>query len=313
MVKENFGGLLKADPAIDGIFEVKKYGGSLFNQAAAQASFLKNLRTQRFDLVVDLRLGDRGAFMAFATGAQLRVTVHHPEGVPFWRNSLFTHGVKPGPPVHLRGATDQSLGILRELGIDSDDIIPKLWVSAAVKKRVVDILGRKQVDPSTPWISLNPYSRWSYKEWDDHKWIEIIDWLWQDFAIPIVIIGSPEEKTRAETLVEHCQGRAFNFAGETTLEELAGLLRFSRLHVGVDSAGPHIAAATGVPTITIYGPSDWKDWAPIGNKHRVILPDMDCVPCRNKGCENRDWSRCLDELTVEQVKHVIRGAVEEQF
>jgi predicted lipopolysaccharide heptosyltransferase III len=309
LVKNSFGGLLEADPSIEQVFEVKRYRGSLFHQAVSQLSFLKDIRDQHFDLVVDLRLGDRGAFMAFATGASHRITMHHPAGVPFWRNYLFTHGVVPDHPVHTRGATDQSLRILRKLGIDSDDIIPRLWVSDSIKKRVREILINEKIDSVKHWITLNPFSRWQYKEWNDHKWIKIINWLWQTFSITAIITGSPAEKPRAEALIQQCEVRAFNFAGKTTLGELAGLLRLSRLHIGMDSAAPHIAAATGTPTITIYGPSSWEDWAPLGKNHYVILSDRDCVPCRKRGCDNNGWSRCLEELDTDQVKKVLREAI----
>lgn len=305
LVQGGFGGLLAADPSIDRVFEVKKFHGNIFQQAAGQLAFLKDLRAQRFDLVIDLRLGDRGAFMSFATGAPLRMSLYHPEGVPFWRYSLFTHGIAEAAPVHTRGAADQSLRLLRELGIDTDDIIPRLWIAPSIKKRVQDILINGKLDKIEKWITINPFSRWQYKEWNNHRWVEIINWLWRDFAITAIITGSPEEKPKAEALIQQCAVKAFNFAGLTTLEELAGLLSMSGLHIGVDSAAPHIAAATGTPTITIYGPSSWQDWAPVGDNHRVILPEMKCVPCRQKGCDNSGQSRCLEELSVDQVKKII--------
>ena len=311
LVKEGFGGLLEADPAIERVYEAKQYPGNLFKQTAGQLAFLKDIRRQHFDLVVDLRLGDRGAFMSFATGAPLRVTLHHYEGLPAWRRYVFTHGVVPGPAVHKRGAAEQSLRILRGLGIDTEDIIPRLWVSDDIKRRVREILVREKVDGMKRWITFNPFSRWSYKEWDTARWIEIINWLWQEFAIPVIVIGSPEEKSKAETFIRQCKGRALNFAGLTTLAELAGVLSLSRLHIGVDSAAPHIAAAVGVPTVTIYGPSSWKDWAPVGKDHRVILPEMDCVPCHRKGCDGSGHSRCLDALDTGQVKNVIREALDD--
>ena len=310
MVKEGFSGLLEADPSVKQIIEVKRYHGNIIKQAAGQLSFLKDLKSQHFDLVVDLRLGDRGAYMSFVTGAPYRVTMHHPESVPFWRKYLFTHGVVPGEPIHRRGATDQSLRILRMLGIDSDNIIPRLWIADSVKRRVREILAHEKVNGVTPWISFNPFSRWPYKEWDKHKWIEIINWIWQEFSAPIIIVGSMEERSKAEEIIQQVEaGTVFNFAGLTTLAELAGLLSLSRLHIGVDSAAPHIAAATGTPTITIYGPSSWEDWAPIGKDHRVILPNRNCVPCRQKGCDNSGISRCLKELETDKVKNVIRQAI----
>ena len=59
----------------------------------------------------------------------------------------------------------------------------------------------------------------------------------------------------------------------------------SSVHVGVDSAAPHIAAAVGTPTVTIYGPTDWRDWAPVGKQHRVVVPQMDCIPCHQDGMQ----------------------------
>ena len=96
-----------------------------------------------------------------------------------------------------------------------------------------------------------------------------------------------------------------NLVGKTSLSELSGVLSLSRLHVGVDSAAPHIAAAVGTPTITVYGPTSWRDWAPIGEDHRVIASDLDCVPCRRKGCNGSEKSRCLEELDIEIIKKAI--------
>ena len=97
-----------------------------------------------------------------------------------------------------------------------------------------------------------------------------------------------------DDLIRQCRARAVNLAGQTTLAELAAVLSQSRLHIGVDSAAPHIAAAVGVPTVTIYGPSSWFDWSPVGDSHRVVLPNMDCVPCHQKGCDGSGRSRCLE-------------------
>lgn len=312
LVRSGFGDLLEADPSVVRVFEIKKQSGGIFKQAAGQLAFLKDLHAANFDLAVDLRLGDRGAFLALATGAPIRVTMHHPTGVPWWRSWLFTHGAIPADLPPERGAAEQSLRILRTLGIDTPDKIPRLWVSNTAKKRVREILRQEKADSLQQWITLNPFSRWSYKEWSDQKWIEIIDWLWQLFKIPTIIVGSPEEKAKAELLISQCRGQAYNFAGKTNLSELAGLLALSRLHIGVDSAAPHIAAAMGVPTITIYGPSSWFDWAPVGQNHRVILPDKDCAPCHQKGCNGSGHSLCLEELSPEKVKKVVLESMNSQ-
>lgn len=158
-------------------------------------------------------------------------------------------------------------------------------------------------------MTLNPFSRWSYKEWAVEKWVQVLDWLWGDFGIATVIVGAPAERERADELARGCAGRIYNLAGKTTLSELAGILEQSRLHIGVDSAAPHIAAAVGTPTVTLYGPSDWRYWKPPGDKHRVAVSAMECVPCGRKGCDGSEVSRCLDSLEVDRVEAVIREAL----
>ena len=311
LVKEGFGSLLSADPLISQIFEVRHYRGSLLTRIAGQLSFLREIRSQNYDLVVDLRLGDRGAWMSFLSGADIRVTMHHPEGTPWWRKLLFTHAAIAANLPPERGAAEQTLKILRVLGIDTQDKIPRLKVNDDALTQVRKMLDRENI--STPvWVTVNPYSRWSYKEWTDAGWVEILNWLWLDFAIPALIIGSPEERPKAELLIRKCAGPVFNFAGKTDLAQLAALLSQSRLHIGVDSAAPHIAAATGVPTVTLYGPSSWFDWAPIGNHHRIVLPSRDCVPCRKKGCDETGKSLCLEELPASQVREAILEIIDTQ-
>ena len=305
LLRESFGSLLEADPNIHKIFEVKRYRGNLIKKMKEQIRFLRTLRQERFDLVFDLRSDDRGAYMALLSGARIRAALLY-RGLK-WRNCLFTHlADPPASKGRIHGAAGQSLQIVREFGIDTKDTIPKLWVSEKVKKRAEKLLDGNGVAAVSRWITLNPFSRWQYKEWGYEKWVQTIDWLLEEYGISTVIVGASEERDKSIDIVNKCKARIFNLTGRTNLDELAGVLSLSVLHLGVDSAAPHIAAAVGTPTITIYGPSDWRDWAPQGKKHSVVFPDCDCVPCYQKGCDNTGRSRCLEELTVDKVKVVIQ-------
>jgi lipopolysaccharide heptosyltransferase III len=305
LLRQPIGSLLEADPHIHKIFEVKRYGGDLIKKVKGQFKLLRALHRERFDLAFDFRLDDRGAFMAFLSGAPVRTAITFP-GV-WWRNRLFTHiVVPPVPKERVLGAAEQSLRLVREFGIDTEDTTPKLWVSEKVKRQAEKLLNGDNVTTFSRWVTLNPFSRWQYKEWEYEKWTHIVDWLWDEYGIPSVIVGAPEEREKAVNIADKCKGQIFNLAGKTTLDELAGILRLSGLHVGVDSAAPHIAAAVGTPTITIYGPTDWRDWAPRGKIHSVVTPDRDCVPCYQKGCDGSGISKCFEALTVDKVKRTIR-------
>jgi heptosyltransferase-3 len=155
-------------------------------------------------------------------------------------------------------------------------------------------------------VTVNPFSRWTYKEWPLERWRRIIGWLWRAYGILTVVVGSPDERIRAnEEILGALDIPAGNLAGKTSLGELAALLKHSFLHIGVDSGAPHIAAAVGTPTVTLYGPSDWREWSPAGVRHRVVTPAVDCAPCLRKGCDGGGVSRCLDELPAEHMETVL--------
>ncbi len=310
IVREGSGALLTADPSIHEVFEIPARSQNCVQRSLKQMALIRALRAARFDLVFDLRSDDRGAIMTFLTGAPRRASLYY-ERVSFWRNRLFTHLAIPNSPGERhRGAAEQSLRIVRAFGIPTPDEIPRLWVAEESSLQVDRLLEREGIASRGGWVTLNPFSRWSYKEWDLRKWSEVIDRLGEEFRIETVLVGSGAERGKAQLL---CRERTavHNLAGMTTLAQLAALLQRSRLHIGVDSAAPHIAAAAGTPTVTIYGPTDWHDWAPIGENHRVVVSPLSCVPCFRKGCDGQGKSRCLDELTVGEVMETIRATLRE--
>jgi predicted lipopolysaccharide heptosyltransferase III len=298
LVRNHNGDFLSDDDHIDKIFTVTTQ--SVFSGF----QLVRNLRRERFDLLFDLRSDDRGAFISFFSGAKIRAAKYY-SSLP-WRNRAFTHLIDP-PPAKERilGAAEQSLKIIRGFGIKESTSISRIFVAEELKNEMSKLLTEEKVETKNGWVSINPFSRWAYKEWDMDKWRQLAFFIWQRYKMPVIINGSAAEKKRADELAFESKSPIYNFAGKTNLREMAALLQMSRLHVGVDSAAPHIAAAVGTPTITIYGPSDWRDWAPTGDTNMVVLPDMDCSPCREKGCDGKGRSLCLDNMPVEKVQSAV--------
>jgi ADP-heptose:LPS heptosyltransferase len=297
LTRDPFGDLLLDDLHIKNVFQIKK-------KLLESISLINHLRKLRLDLVIDLRADDRGAITSFLTGAPIRAALFYPAMT--WRNRLFTHLVNAPLPKRERahGAAEQSLQIIRGLGITEESEIPRITVSANSEKKARQIISLQKIILNDRWISVNPFSRWSYKEWEVKKWRQLITLLWDKYGLPILIIGSQEERERAANLIQDIASPVYNLAGMTSLREMPALLKMSHLHIGVDSAAPHIAAAVGTPTITIYGPTDWRDWAPPGIKNKVVSPDMDCSPCYQKGCNGSGLSRCLETIDAEKVEKV---------
>jgi len=303
MVRKPFGSLLSADPYLHEIVESVKIRGTILHVIKEYARFIRRLRRARYDLVIDLRTGDRGTILSFLTGAAERVG-RSVGGKQFWHELLLTTAIQCSPPLgpdHVHPGADQSLRIVREIGIDTGNSMPQLFIAQQDHQRAMELLTESGLAPDARWVTINSFSRWKYKEWDSKKWGEVVDWLWEKHRITTVLIGSPEEEAAAGEIVRGREGYALNMAGKTTLGELAAIISLSSLHMGVDSAAPHIAAALGTPTVTIHGPSDWRAWRMADALHAVICPEVECVPCRRMGCDDSQRSKCLEELSVDAV------------
>jgi lipopolysaccharide heptosyltransferase III len=301
LVRKPFGSLLAADPYLHEVIEAAGTRGVLFHTLREHWRFARRLRHARYNLVVDLRTSNRGALLAFLTGAQERIG--RQAGKSLLRNLAFTR-LLPNPPyapLPVHPGADQALRIVRAIGIDTGDSIPRLHVSPEDAGRAAALLSELGLASGRRWVSINPCSRWKYKEWSHSRWGELIDRLWQDYQLPSVLIGSPDEAGTIDQITGERSDHAFNLAGKTTLGELSAVLAASSLHLGVDSAAPHIAAAVGTPTMTIFGPTNWKSWIVTDELHRVVTADMPCVPCNRKGCDDSQKSQCLDDLSVDMV------------
>lgn len=301
LVCRPFGGLLASDPNLHEVVEVAKVRGASPRALREHLRFTRRLRRARYDLVIDLRTSERGAIYSFLTGAKVRICRH--TSTPFWHDLLFTK-LLPNPPyaqLPVHPGADQSLRIVRALGIDTKNSTPELYVAPNDRSHAFGLLAECGLTPDSRWVTINPCSRWKYKEWGYAQWEELIDLLWQNHQITAVLVGSPEDVSAAGKIIAGRDDHAVNLAGKTSLGELSALLSMSMLHLGVDSAAPHIAAAVGTPTLTIFGPGNWKSWTVADELHRVVTADMPCISCNRKGCDDSGQSRCLDELSTGRV------------
>jgi len=307
LVRKPFGDLLAADPDIYEVIESEKFLGALPSLLRKYWAFARRLRQAHYDLVIDLRTGDRGAIFTFLTGAPVRVGC---QGIrkQFWHDLLFTQVIrdlKVSPPPTHPGA-DQSLRVVREIGIETTDSMPRLHPSEGNIARALELLAGYGLSANARWITVNPFSRWKYKEWDAAKWARMINLIWEKYRIPSILIGSREEAGACAGIIRNHESYAFNLAGKTTLGELAALLSMTSLHLGVDSAAPHIAAALDRPTVTLHGPTDWRGWRIVDGRNRVVTSMMACIPCNRKGCDDTGISQCLEQLGVDAVMDVTK-------
>ena len=123
------------------------------------------------------------------------------------------------------------------------------------------------------------------------------------WGLPVVLTGTKaaHEQDLLAALLHECRARPINLVGRLSLKELGALIARARLFFGMDSAPMHLAAAVNTPAVALFGPSGVFNWGPWGPGHLVIKKDWDCLPCGRDGCQGSKISRCLVELTPEEV------------
>jgi len=302
LVRKGYGSLIVGDPHLFEVLEITKTRSKLL-EASENFRLAGRLRRARYDLVFDLRTGDRGSILAFLSRAPVKVAFGGAGA--FWRRYVFTRLIRQdeltvAPPTAHPGA-DQSLRLVARIGVGTADSRPRLYVPEETAGNIRRMLAAEGLPGDARFVTVNPFSRWKYKEWEYEKWVEVLDWIRDRFGLPALVVGAKEEAEEAMRIAGRCKPGARSVAGKTTLGELAALLSRSTLHLGVDSAAPHIANAVGTPTVTIFGPSDWRAWVVPDATHRVVCPDDPCVPCHRKGCDHTEVSLCLDTMGTGKV------------
>ncbi len=297
LVRDKATELARCCPLLEAVYSVAPQRG--IGELRQTVALARILRRQRFDWVVDLRTGTRGALLARLSGAPHRIAYF--EAGEFLRNACFQHLIIPDSTPHTH-ILDYNLQLLGAFGCRPATNDRPLLDPAPYRQTARDLLEQHGIATRRPLIAIQPFSLWPYKEWSEDNFAACIDQLQANLDAAVVLCGTKAEHPRAERLQARCRGRVHNLAGTTSLGTYAALLEQCDLLISVDSAGPHIAAAVATPTVTIYGPSSPRTWAPRGPKHRVVQGDAPCVPCCRTGCngDGRE-SRCLATLPADRV------------
>lgn len=295
--------MLTGNPLLDEILVFNPGWKSLplGQKFSAEAKFLGQVRRRRFDLAINMTEGDRGAFLCLASGARYKIGLYHPDRTLWWKRRIYDQMVRiPDWRAHI---VEQNLEFARSLGLHPRDTRLAIYYSTEDDLSLTRLLEAEGIQPGDTLVHVHPTSRWLFKCWRDDGVARVVDELAGRAGVRVVLTSGGEEKEieKIGRIVNLCQTRPANLAGRTTLKQLAALSARARLFIGVDTAPMHIAAAVGTPVIALFGPSGEFNWGPWGQGHHVIKKDFTCRPCGEDGCQGSKKSRCLDEITAEEV------------
>ncbi len=238
--------------------------------------FLKVLRTERYDLVIDLK----NTAIPFLVRAKKR--------------SPFIRGYRE---TSMRA---RHLEVLKMTGISYSEIPPFDFFCEEEEASLLEKLKAKGVTRDRNWIVIAPAAASELKTWRFEGFQEVIERLLAEREEDILLVGDKRERVIAEPLRKVNPGRIYNLGGETTLRELAALVSRASLVLANDSAVMHLAYELNRPAVAVFGPTNHKKSGYESPRFKVVREPVFCSPCEQPRCRFECQS-CFEDLHPEKV------------
>jgi ADP-heptose:LPS heptosyltransferase len=209
-----------------------------------------------------------------------------------------------GERTHL---VDHLLRELRRYRFDTPEQIPRLYLKASDLEWGKSHFKRKGLTPEerTKAIVIHPGSGSKKKNWPLEQFIDLVRTLDRHEPSRFLIVLGPAEGAEVQKAFEEIAwemgSKAPLLLKGLSLLGLASIIEGCRLFIGNDSGITHMAAALGLPTLAIFGPSDARIWAPRGKQVVVVQRETPCCPCPQDKflqCQEMD---CMNAVEMEDV------------
>jgi lipopolysaccharide heptosyltransferase I len=323
--------LLRHNPAISNVIEFARDDWSrpwtlapFFNYTRLAAK----LRANAYDLVVDMHGQFRTAVFVLASGAPVRIGFDRPRASVWeasprsfpaearkhaWQGAregswlAYTHHI-PVPTLDIH-AVDRYLGVGPMLGLDAGPPDFSFPIPQAASASVEGLLRNRGL-AGAPLLTMAPGTIWETKHWGSGKYAEVArHFLRNGFAV--ALMGSRRERAVCEEVARLAPG-AVDIAGETTLTELAALIRRSAMSVTNDSGPMHLAVALDRPVVSVFGPTDPVWIGPYGRAGAVLQAGVSCSPCLLRQLSRCRYGHvCMENVSagavIERMEQILGG------
>jgi ADP-heptose:LPS heptosyltransferase len=274
--------LVRRLSCVDEVVEVQR--GSALGLLGSVPVLLLQLRRQRFDLALDLEFYSRlSNLISWASGAKRRVGFFVRAR---WRGSLLTD------PVYFNSRLPYGravLALLQPLGLHDTDA--ERLEAPEIRPDEREAGQSKLEDMGVPRegtvvvVNVNASDLCVERRWPGHRYARLVERFGSEIA-PVdcfAFIGTAGEGSDVRRVLEEIapdvRETCLDLTGKTSLAELMLLLRRSAMLVTNDSGPLHLAAALGVPTVSLYGPETPELYGPVGDNHLVFYASHWCSPC----------------------------------
>jgi len=275
----------------------------LYDKKTRHKSFLKTLhfaiclREKKFDLALILHSTVRINLVCFLAGIARRIGYARGK-----MDFLLTDKLEYTKRLGEKHEAEYSLDVLRHAGIKAE-ISPLVMTIEKKDEESIDRLLREAGAETGKFIVLHPGASDASKMWPKEKFARLADILIDRFGLRVVFVSSPEQAKIGEEVRRLMKNNPVSLCGQTSLGELAALLKRVSLFISNDSGPVHIACAVGTPVISIFSRNEKglspTRWAPLGKKTRAVHKDVGCTECLAHNCKKAFL--CINSISVEEI------------
>lgn len=247
----------------------------LWTRGERMGALARRVRRERFDLAVVLPGSFRSALLMRLAGVPRRLGYRR-DG----RGWLLTDHLDPPREAGRLVPTPTLRYYLRlagALGCNTDDAPSmRLWHTEEDDQQALSLLAAARIDlRDGPLVVLVPGGNKPAKRWAPERFAKLADHLTQRHGVQVAVSGSPEESDVLDAVIEKAGTRIGNLLTVgVELRLLKSVFAHASLVVTNDTGPRHVAAAMGIPVVSLFGPTPLR-WTVLDCPHErtIIAPD----------------------------------------
>jgi ADP-heptose:LPS heptosyltransferase len=258
--------------------------------------WLREIRSRRYDLVLDFLANGRTLMLTFCSGARQKVAFTGPWG----RRLAYNHLARATPNAYI---VEQKLDVLRSLGLKVGSWGWDIRLPAADTQWAKDFLKEKAVGSARALVAMAPASRRESRRWLPERFSEVAKGLLSK-GCDVLFLWGPGEKEYIEDIARRAgdagPGRKV-IPPDTPVLRLAALIQSSSVALTVENGPKNLAVALGVPSVNIVGPNNPGSFNPLSDPAHVVLRDetLGCLGCELNVCPTHH--ECMENISSDKV------------
>ncbi len=262
--------IMNGCPFIDEILNYDKV--FFFDRPHRFFTFGRLLRTPRPDIAIVISTVSSSFTsnaMAWISGAPIRIGPESIDGHTNGSERFFTHRISlDWSLLPRRHHIERNLDTVRFLGADTKDFSLDIGLSKTEKQEAKKFVTRCR-GSATKVIGFHPGAGKGPNRWDALSFAHVANTLGTRFKAHVVITAGPMDDEPVEVMVRNLSVPYTTIKGKT-IREVASLLDQMNLYITNDTGTMHVAATTQTRILSLFGPTNPYEWAPMGDQHRFL-------------------------------------------